>query len=151
MPQSLARLHVHLIFSTKRHEPTLSDAVRDSLHRYIAAILQNLGCPAVLINSVRDHVHILFELARTIALSAAVEGNQKGLLEVDQNSRRRDFRLLLASWLWRVFPCRNQMWQPCEKNIADQQEHHRCKTFQEGYRAFLERHRVPCDERYVWD
>ena len=35
--------------------------------------------------------------------------------------------------------------------IAGQQEHHRKKTFQEEYRAFLERHRVAFDERYMWD
>jgi hypothetical protein len=33
MPQSLARLHVHLIFSTKHRAPLLRDAVRDALHR----------------------------------------------------------------------------------------------------------------------
>jgi len=35
--------------------------------------------------------------------------------------------------------------------IASQKEHHRQKSFQEEYRAFLERHGVAYDERYVWD
>jgi len=35
--------------------------------------------------------------------------------------------------------------------IAAQEEHHRKKSFQEEYRAFLGRHRVAFDERYVWD
>jgi predicted restriction endonuclease len=35
--------------------------------------------------------------------------------------------------------------------IANQREHHRQKSFQEEYRAFLERHHVAYDERYVWD
>ena len=35
--------------------------------------------------------------------------------------------------------------------IADQQEHHRRRTFQEQYRAFLLKHNVRFDERYVWD
>ena len=62
MPQSLARLTVHLIFSTKNRQPFLRDGVRNSLHRYMAVVLQNLGCPAAIINSVEDHVHILFDL-----------------------------------------------------------------------------------------
>ena len=77
MPQSLARLHIHLIFSTKNREPALHDTVRHSLHRYMATVLQNLGCPPVLINSVADHVHILFELGRTVAVSDAVEQVKK--------------------------------------------------------------------------
>jgi aminoglycoside phosphotransferase family enzyme len=35
--------------------------------------------------------------------------------------------------------------------IANQAEHHRAKSFQEEYRAFLARHRIVFDERYVWD
>ena len=73
MPQSLARLHVHLVFSTKHREPLLTAGVRPALHAYMATVLQNFGCPPVLINSVADHVHILFELGRTVAVSAAVE------------------------------------------------------------------------------
>lgn len=69
MPQPLARLHVHLIFSTKHRERLITDAGRDSLHAYMATVLQNLGCAPVLINSVEDHVHILFELARTVSVS----------------------------------------------------------------------------------
>ena len=53
--------------------PLLTDGVRSSLHRYMAVVLADLGCPAVLINSVEDHVHVLFELGRTVAVSKAVE------------------------------------------------------------------------------
>jgi REP element-mobilizing transposase RayT len=73
MPQSLARLHIHLVFSTKHRIPLLHDSVRDALHRYMAVVLQNLGCPPNLINSVEDHVHILFDLSRTVAVASAVE------------------------------------------------------------------------------
>ena len=73
MPQSLARLHIHLIFSTKNRQRILRADVRQSLHAYMATVLQNLGCPAMLINSVEDHVHILFDLARTVSVSQAVE------------------------------------------------------------------------------
>jgi REP element-mobilizing transposase RayT len=38
-----------------------------------------------------------------------------------------------------------------ESYIRTQQEHHRIKTFQEEYRAFLERHEIEYDERYLWD
>src|SRR6185295_7148426 len=77
MPQSLARLHIHLVFSTKHRVPFLHDSVRDSLHRYMAIVLKNLRCPPTLINSVEDHVHILFNLGRTVAVSAAVEEVKK--------------------------------------------------------------------------
>jgi putative transposase len=77
MPQSLARLHVHLVFSTKNRVPWLQEPIRESVHAYLAALLKDIGCPAVLINSVEDHVHILFALGRTVALSTVVEQLKK--------------------------------------------------------------------------
>ncbi len=35
--------------------------------------------------------------------------------------------------------------------IENQKEHHRRRSFQEEFRAFLKRYQVPYDERYVWD
>lgn len=55
MPQSLAKLYVHLVFSTKNRFPFLKDdALRVELHAYLATVLLNLDCPATLINSVDD-------------------------------------------------------------------------------------------------
>ena len=35
--------------------------------------------------------------------------------------------------------------------IENQKEHHRRRSFQGEFRAFLKRYQVPYDERYVWD
>ena len=150
MPQSLARLHIHLIFSTKNREPVLHEAVRESLHAYMATVLQNFGCPAVLINSVADHVHILFELGRTVAVSDAVE-------EVKKSSSRwiKTQGDAFTGFAWQAgygaFAVSESNVATVREYIATQHEHHRKKTFQEEYRAFLERHGVAFDERYVWD
>ena len=37
------------------------------------------------------------------------------------------------------------------KYIREQREHHRVKSFQEEFRAFLKKYDVEFDERYVWD
>ncbi len=39
MPQSLARILVHLVFSTKNREDVLSGGIRDELHAYIGGIV----------------------------------------------------------------------------------------------------------------
>lgn len=150
MPQSLARLHIHLIFSTKNREPALHDTVRDSLHRYMATVLQNLGCPPVLINSVADHVHILFELGRTVAVSDAVE-------QVKRTSSKwiKTQGAEFARFAWQAgygaFAVSQSNVPAVREYIAAQRQHHRKKSFQEEYRVFLERHNVPFDEKYLWD
>jgi REP element-mobilizing transposase RayT len=150
MPQSLARLHVHLIFSTKNRAGLLPDTIRPSLHACMATVLQNLGCPPALINSVEDHVYILFELARTVAVSEAVEEVKKSSSKWIKTQGDE-----FAGFAWQAgygaFAVSESNVPAVREYIAGQQEHHRRKGFQEEYRAFLQRHGVSCDERYVWD
>ncbi len=150
MPQSLARLHVHLVFSTKRRSHWLRDVTRDRLHGYMATILQNLGCPALLINSVEDHVHILFELNRTSALSAVVEP-----LKTSTSKWIKTQGAEYVEFAWQAgygaFAVSESNIAGVRRYIANQREHHRNKTFEEEFRSFLERHNVVFDERYVWD
>ena len=150
MPQSLARLHVHLVFSTKHREPLITDAVRPSLHAYMATVLRNSGCPAVLINSMPDHVHILFELGRTVTVSSSVE-------EVKTNSSKwlktqgPEFSRFAWQTGYGAFSVSESNVTAVRDYIANQAEHHRVKSFQEEYLAFLTKHGVAFDERYVWD
>lgn len=43
MPQSLSRLLIHLVFSTRNREPHIVDEDRAELHAYIGGIVDNLG------------------------------------------------------------------------------------------------------------
>ena len=150
MPQSLARLHVQLVFSTKHRERILTDGGRPALPAYMATGLQNFGGPPLLINSVADHVHILFELGRTVAVSAAVE-------EVKTTSAKwiKTQGAEFATFAWQAgygaFSVSESNVATVRDDIANQAEHHRVKSFQEEYRAFLAKHGVTFDERYVWD
>jgi REP element-mobilizing transposase RayT len=150
MPQSLARMDIHLVFSTKNRVSMLRDPIRQSIHRYMATVLQNLGCPSALINSVDDHVHILFDLGRTVAISQAVE-------EVKTTSSKwiktQDPQYAAFSWQsgYGAFAVSASNCDVVRQYIANQPEHHRKKTFQDEYRSFLKRHQIAFDERYVWD
>ncbi|MDB6126197.1 MAG: Transposase [Verrucomicrobia bacterium] len=150
MPQSLARLRVHLIFSTKNRDPLLHDSIHDALHRYIAVVLQNLDCPATIINSVEDHIHLLFELSRTIAMSSAVEEIKKTSSKW-MKTQGEPFSKFAWQSGYGAFAVSESNVAAVREYIANQREHHRVKTFQEEYRVFLERHGVSYDERYVWD
>ena len=150
MPQSLARLHIHLVLSTKNREPLITDPVRDSLHAYMATVLQNLGCAPVLINSVEDHAHLLFDLSRTVSISQAAEDVKKASSKWIKTQGPE-----FAAFAWQsgygAFAVSESNVEAVREYIANQREHHRKKSFQEEYRQFLERHRIAFDERYVWD
>ena len=150
MPQSLARLHIHLVFSTKNRENLITDGVHESLHAYMATVLQNLGCTPVLINSVEDHTHLLFDLSRTVAVSQAVE-------DVKKSSSKwiKTQGAAFSTFAWQAgygaFAVSESMVETVEHYVAHQPEPHRQRTFQDELREFFKRHRIVFDERYVWD
>ena len=150
MPQSLARLCVHLVFSTKHREPFLHDRIRTDLHAYMATVLKNLGCPALIINSVEDHVHILLDLGRTVSVSQAVEGVKKSSSKWIKTQGEE-----FAAFAWQAgygaFAVSESNVPAVRQYITTQAEHHRKTSFQDEYRAFLTKHNVTFDERYVWD
>jgi len=116
----------------------------------MGTVLGNLKCPAVLINSVENHVHLLFQLARTVALSKAVE-------EVKKSSSKwlKTQSPELSQFAWQngygAFSVSESLAPQVANYIKNQQEHHRLKTFQDEYREFMKKHRIEYDERYVWD
>src|SRR5260370_14945235 len=73
MSQSLANIVVHLVFSTKSRHQLLRDEERGELQAYITAILKNHDSPLIEINSVRDHIHILFAQSKNHAPAKIVE------------------------------------------------------------------------------
>ena len=77
MPQSLSKVYVHLIFSTKNRERTLRDEVRPDLHAYIGGILRDLDI------SLLHGDGVLRQLPADFS-GADIELNEVGFLDVGQ-------------------------------------------------------------------
>ncbi|CAA6693229.1 MULTISPECIES: IS200/IS605 family transposase [unclassified Lentimonas] len=150
MSQSLAKNLVHLIFSTKNREGFINEPVRANLHGYMATVLKNMDCSALIINSVEDHAHILFLLHRTVALSSAV-----GDLKASSSKWLKTQSLELSGFAWQAgfgaFSVSESNVAAVRQYIENQKEHHRKISFQDELRAFLEKHGVAYNERYLWD
>ena len=151
MPQSLAKILVHAVFSTKERRPFLRDALlRDELHRYLGGILANLDCHPIIVGGVEDHVHMLFALSRTSTVAEVVkEVKRSSSLWIKTKSRDLD------DFAWQngygIFSIGFSQIETVQAYIKNQEEHHRNVTFQDEFRAFLKRYEIECDERYVWD
>ncbi len=77
MPQSLSKVIVHIIFSTKNREPWLVSNVRPRVHAYVATICRDLGAELVRVGGVADHVHIVTTLPRTVTQAQLIERIKK--------------------------------------------------------------------------
>ena len=150
MPHSFAKLHIHLVFGTKQRDPVLHDTIRDSLHRYLVTAIQSSGCISLLVNSVEDHVHILFELGRTVTLSSVVE-TIKTTSSKWLKTQGKEFTSFRWQTGYGAFAVSASQLGECREYIANQKEHHKKQSFEAEYRETLERHGVSFDEKYLWD
>jgi putative transposase len=150
MPQSLSKLIVHIIFSTKNREPWLDANVRPRMHAYLATICRDLGAEFVHVGGVSDHVHIVTMLPRTLSQAQLIEHikktSSKWIKALD--TRYRGFFWQRGYCAFSVSPIQLDS---VLDYVNKQQEHHSTRTFQEEYRELLRKHGVDFDERYVWD
>ncbi len=77
MPQSLSRVILHIIFSTRNREPWLDLDVRPRMHAYLATVCRDLGANFVHIGGVSDHIHIVTTLPRTVSQAQMIEQIKK--------------------------------------------------------------------------
>ena len=150
MPQSLAKVYLHVIFSTKNREPWLTDSVRDELHAYIGGTISNERGVLLNAGSVSDHIHLLISHPRTIAPANLVETIKTASSKWIKDRDRR-----FAGFHWQsgygIFSISPSLRPALAKYIAGQAEHHRKVTFQDEYRRMLKKNGIEWDERYVWD
>ena len=150
MPQSLAQILVHVVFSTKNRDPVLGESVRPDLHSYVGGIVGKIDGVLLKVGSVADHVHLLISHPRTCAPAELVQeiktGSSKWLKT--RGSRYAAFHWQSGYGIFSVSPSHRA---DVEQYLANQAEHHRVVTFQEEYRKLLGKYGIEFDERYVWD
>jgi REP-associated tyrosine transposase len=150
MPQSLAKVYLHLIFSTKSRNAIIADEWRDELFHVIGGETKNIGCQSLIVGGVADHVHVLFQLSRTITIASAV-----GTIKAVSSAWVNQTRGLPIEFHWQagyaVFSVSQSQVEVVREYMRQQPKHHAHRSFQEELREFLQRYEVAFDECYVWD
>jgi len=140
-------LVVHLIFSTKGRQPLITPEIRNDLFAYLGGIVREMQGVALIINGTADHVHMLIRIRPVQAVAAIVR-------VVKTNSSRwvREKWKLRFAWQtgYGAFSVSESNVPAVSGYIATQEEHHRKRTLQEEYVAFLKKNKIPYDERYIW-
>ena len=150
MSQSLSRIILHLVFSTKERRPLLDESIRPRMHAYLATVCRDCGSEAYRIGGVADHVHIACNLPRILAPSQLVEKLKKASSKWIKDLGKRYSKVYWQGGYGAISVSPSRL-DDLIAYIENQADHHRTVTFQDEYRSFLRRHGIDFDERYVWD
>jgi len=147
MGHSLASIHLHLIFSTKDRRQLLRAEFRADVHAYLGGIVRELGGTAIIVNGTDDHVHLLAETPAKMSLSEMMR-------IIKANSSKWISGKHCSGFAWQTgyaaFSVSRSQVPAVVRYIRTQEEHHRKVSFQEELLAFLKKHGIEYDERYIW-
>lgn len=124
--------------------------MRPALHAYLATVARNVDCECSRVGGVADHVHLAVRLSRTITMAQLIEE-----LKTSSSKWLKTQSPALAAFAWQrgygAFSVGPSDLNALLHYIDNQEEHHRTRTFQDEYRAFLKKYGIEYDGRYVWD
>jgi REP element-mobilizing transposase RayT len=150
MSQSLSQLYTHIIFRIKDQNIFIREKEKDDLYAYIGSIIKENKSIPILINGVKDHIHILCIMSKNIALAKLVE-------EIKRHSSRwiKTQSTCYKSFAWQGgyggFSVSPSLFNKTKIYIQNQVKHHKKMSFKEEYLLFLKEYGVEYHEKFLWD
>ena len=139
----------HCAFSTKERRPCITAELQSQLWPFLGGIARRNRMTARAVGGVEDHVHILPSLPSTISIAKAIQ-----LLKVGSSLWVHETFPAQCGFAWQegygAFSLGVSQVERTKNHIESQAEHHRKASFQEEFLAFLKKHKMDYDDRYVW-
>lgn len=149
MASSLVKLDVHIMFHVKSTGLNLRVDDLPRIFAYIGGIINGLGGIQMIVGGMPDHIHILTSLPPTKALSDFVR-----TIKADSSKWIKSLDASYSKFAWQdgygAFSVSASILDKTENYIRNQAEHHKRRSFNDEYRALLEKYGVQYDERYAF-
>ncbi len=149
MANTYTQIYVQVVFAVQGRQNLIRPERKEELQKYITGIVCGQKQKLLAINCMPDHTHILIGLKSDVALSDLV-----GDIKTGSTNHINRSRWVLGRFSWQegfgAFSYGHSQLDTVIRYIQNQEKHHARRTFQDEYFAFLEKFRVPYDERYVF-
>ena len=147
MPSTFLSLHYHIVFATKGRVATIDASWREKLHKYLGGTVAGLEGYSEGTGGTADHVHLLVGLKSTHCLADFMRELKKA------SSAWVHDEIGVAEFAWQegygAFTVSPTARKGVKSYIANQDEHHRTKSFREEFIEFLEQAGVKFEPRYL--
>jgi putative transposase len=148
MAQSLSKVYIHGVFSTKKGGPLITDAIRKDLHSYVIGTLSSSGSFVNEIYANSDHIHVLCTLPRTITIAELIS-------KIKTSSTKWIKIQGISNFSWQggygTFSVSSSKVKVVERYIQNQQQHHKKMSYKDEMRKFFNEYAIDFNEQYVWD
>ena len=150
MAGTFSQIYIQYVFAVKGRDTLLQKTWRDDVFKYMAGIIKGKNQKAIIVNGVSDHVHVFVGLKPSMNISELVR-------DIKNNSSNfiNEQKFLKSKFSWQegygAFSYAHSQIENVYQYIANQEEHHRKKTFKEEYIEFLQKFEIDYNEKYLFD
>ena len=149
MPNTYTQIHIQCVMAVKSRHALIGPSWKEQLHKYITGIVQNQGHKLIAINSMPDHLHLFIGFRPNQSLSDLMR-----IVKSDSSEwiNKQQFNSSKFNWQegYGAFSYSRSHIKAVSDYIANQEEHHRKKTFLEEYKLFLEQFEITYDEKFIF-
>jgi len=149
-PGVFTQLYIHLVFSPKYRDRLLTKDIRSEVFSYISGIVTNRKHKSIIINGMPDHIHILFGGNTDDKISDLV-----GCIKRESSSFINEKKWFNGKFHWQdgygAFSYGGSQLNDIYNYIANQETHHKRRSFREEYTALLKNFEIKYDEKYLFD
>jgi REP element-mobilizing transposase RayT len=150
MAGTFSQIYIQVVFAVKGRGNFLQDPWRDEVFKYISGIIKGKNQKPIIVNGVKNHIHIFVGLKPSMAVSDLVR-------DIKNNSTNfiNEKKLVSGKFSWQEgfgsFSYSHSQIEQVYNYILNQEKHHKQKTFREEYLDFLKKFEIEYDERYLFD
>ena len=147
MPQSLVKILVHIVFSTKNRTDLILPESEDALYRYISGIVAGKNARLIIANGTTNHSHFLVSLGKNdIAVLIAMMKRGSSLW-----AKTNGIPDLYWQRGYGAFSIGQSQVPDVTKYIANQKLHHKKMSYKDEFRELCRKYDVEFDEQFCWD
>lgn len=149
MPNTYTQIYIQLVFAVRERACLIAPEWKADLFKYIAGILANRGQELIAIGGVADHIHILFGMLPSIALSDLVRD-----VKTSSGNFINEKRFVKGKFYWQegfgAFSYSRAQIDAVAKYVMDQEKHHANRSFREEYVELLDRFDIEYPDKFNW-
>jgi REP element-mobilizing transposase RayT len=150
MAGSYSQIYIQYVFAVKGRQNLLQKPWREEVFKYISGIIKGKNQKPIIVNGVSDHVHVLVGLKPAMPIPDLIR-------DIKNNSSNfiNENRWVEGKFSWQegygVFSYSHSQIDSVYQYIANQEAHHRKKTFKDEYIDFLKKFEIDYEEKYLFE
>lgn len=150
MAGSFSQIYLQYVFAVKGRQNLLQKPWREEVFKYISGIIKGKNQKPIIVNGVSDHVHVFVGLKPAMPIPDLIR-------DIKNNSSNfiNENRWVKGKFSWQegygVFSYSHSQIDSVYQYIANQEAHHREKTFKVEYIDFLKKFEIDYVEKYLFE